>query len=76
MSRSIDPIPWQETAEELYEQYRQERDVGQRKRLQVLWLVRRGLREDAACGKRRRRGKPGLASEHWPAGSTGTGRAG
>jgi transposase len=57
MSRSIDPIPWQETARELYEQYCRERDVGQRKRLQALWLVRRGLREqeaarEAGIGKR------------------------
>jgi transposase len=49
MSRSIAPLPWQETAEELYEQYRQERDVGQRKRLQALWLMRRGLREEEAA---------------------------
>jgi transposase len=49
MSRSIALIRWQETAEELSEQYRQERDVAQRKRLQALWLVRRGLREEEAA---------------------------
>jgi transposase len=49
MSRSIEPIPWQETAEELYERYRREADVGQRKRLQALWLVRRGMAEQDAA---------------------------
>jgi transposase len=33
---------WRETAEELRERYVTERDVGRRKRLQALWLVRRG----------------------------------
>jgi hypothetical protein len=33
---------WEETAEELYERYRTERAVERRKRLQALWLVRRG----------------------------------
>ena len=49
MSRTIEPVPWQETADELYERYRQERDVGRRPRLHALWLVRRGESErDAA----------------------------
>lgn len=35
-------VEWSETAEELYERYRAERDVARRKRLQVLWRVRAG----------------------------------
>jgi transposase len=49
MSRTIEPVPWQETADELYERYRQERDVGRRTRLHALWLVRRGENEQDAA---------------------------
>jgi transposase len=42
MSRKIDPINWKESAEELEQQYRQEKQVEKRKRLQALWLVRKG----------------------------------
>jgi transposase len=43
MSRSV-VVAWEETAEELERRYRAERDVGKRKRLGALWLVRRGRR--------------------------------
>lgn len=39
------PIDWTESAEELEEQYKPEKDLERRKRLQAMWLVRRG--EDA-----------------------------
>ena len=42
MGRTLQEIDWNESAEELYERYRAERDVQRRKRLHVLWLVRRG----------------------------------
>lgn len=42
MSRTIDPIKWQESVEELGQQYRTEKHIEKRKRLQGLWLVRRG----------------------------------
>lgn len=45
MSRKIAAIAWSGSAEELEKQYRRERDLEPRKRLQALWLVRRG--EDA-----------------------------
>ncbi len=35
-------VEWSETAEELYSRYKVERDVAVCKRLQALWLVRRG----------------------------------
>jgi transposase len=41
MSKPV-AVAWRETAEELYEQYRAERAVARRKRLQVLWRVRAG----------------------------------
>lgn len=41
MSKPV-AVEWAETAEELYEQYRAERDVARRKRLQALWRVRAG----------------------------------
>ena len=41
MSKPV-AVAWVETAEELYERYRTERDVARRKRLQVLWRVRAG----------------------------------
>jgi transposase len=42
MAGRIQPIAWQETADELYERYCAESAVRRRQRLQVLWLVRRG----------------------------------
>lgn len=42
MSRKIDPIEWEESAEELEQQYRAEKDVEKRKRLQAMWMVRQG----------------------------------
>jgi transposase len=42
MSRKIDPIQWKESAEELEQQYRTEKHLEKRKRLQALWLVRQG----------------------------------
>jgi transposase len=41
MSKPV-AVAWAETAEELYERYRDERVVARRKRLQVLWRVRTG----------------------------------
>lgn len=43
MSRPA-PVAWSETADELYELFRSEVDLERRKRLQVLWLTRRGER--------------------------------
>ncbi|MBO1436204.1 helix-turn-helix domain-containing protein [Meiothermus sp. CFH 77666] len=42
MSRRIAPIDWVESAEELEELYRREKHLERRKRLQAMWLVRRG----------------------------------
>jgi transposase len=42
MSRKINPIQWKESAEGLEQQYRAEKQVEKRKRLQALWLVRQG----------------------------------
>jgi transposase len=42
MSGAIEPVAWQESADELHERYRAERDLDSRKRLGALWLVRRG----------------------------------
>jgi hypothetical protein len=42
MSRKVNPIKWKETTEELEQAYRQEKHVEKRKRLQALWLVRKG----------------------------------
>lgn len=41
MSRKIAPVEWKESAEELEQQYRREKDLERRKRLQAMWLVRR-----------------------------------
>ena len=49
MGRTLQEIDWQESAEELYDRYRAERDVQRRKRLQVLWLVRQGRTATAAA---------------------------
>ncbi len=43
MAGRIQPIKWQESAEELCIHYRGEPDLARRKRLQVLWQVRRGV---------------------------------
>lgn len=49
MSRRIKPINWKESATELEQQYRHEKHVEKRKRLQALWLVRQGKdAQDAA----------------------------
>lgn len=49
MSRRMAPIDWSERAEALEEQYRREKDVQRHKRLQAMWLVRRGeAAQDAA----------------------------
>ncbi len=42
MSRPV-AVEWREGEEELYGLYKGEGDLGRRKRLQALWLVRRGL---------------------------------
>jgi transposase len=42
MAGVMEPVEWQESAEELYGQYRDELDVRRRQRLQALWLVRQG----------------------------------
>ncbi|HET8644684.1 MAG TPA: winged helix-turn-helix domain-containing protein [Vicinamibacteria bacterium] len=49
MAGVVRPVAWGESAQELYEWYRAERDVGRRKRLHALWLVRRGEHVDAAA---------------------------
>jgi uncharacterized protein YerC len=49
MGRTLQQIDWQESAEELYDRYRTEREVQRRKRLQVLWLVRQGRTTTAAA---------------------------
>jgi transposase len=43
MAGRIAEVKWAESADELYALYRAETDVGQRKRLQALWLVRQGM---------------------------------
>jgi len=43
MSRVIEAVEWNESAEQLYERYKAEQqDVAKRKRLMALWLVRCG----------------------------------
>jgi transposase len=49
MSRRIDPIKWKESAEELEQQYRSEKQLEKRKRLQALWLVRQGKEAKVAA---------------------------
>lgn len=49
MARKIGEVKWAESADELYERYRAEADVGRRKRLQVLWLVRQGVNAEEAA---------------------------
>lgn len=43
MAGRIHEIGWRESAEDLYERYRAERDLRRRQRLQVLWRVRSGV---------------------------------
>ena len=49
MGGVIRSAEWRQTREELYERYRLEADIGARKRLQVLWLVRSGESARAAA---------------------------
>ena len=49
MSGVIEPLSWQQSADELHERYRAERDLELRKRLGALWLVRRGESVSAAA---------------------------
>jgi transposase len=49
MSRRIAPIKWQESAIELGNLYKKERDIEKRKRLQALWLVRQGKEAQIAA---------------------------
>src|SRR5215207_2607641 len=48
MSRAL-KVTWEESAEELYELYRGERDTERRKRVHALWLVRSGRPPAAAA---------------------------
>ncbi|MCS7069837.1 MAG: winged helix-turn-helix domain-containing protein [Meiothermus ruber] len=49
MSRRIAPIDWTESVGELEDLYRREKHLERRKRLQAMWLVRRGKElQDAA----------------------------
>jgi hypothetical protein len=41
MARQISEVGWEQSAQELYTLYRKEPHVERRKRLHVLWLVRR-----------------------------------
>jgi transposase len=57
MSGVIQDVAWQETADELYARFTAEPDVAVRKRVQALWLVRRGhsatsAAETAGVGRR------------------------
>src|ERR671932_1447055 len=49
MARALQKIDWEESAAELYDRYRTERDLQRRKRLHLLWLVRRGTSATAAA---------------------------
>jgi len=49
MSGAIEPVDWQQSADELHERYRAERNLELRKRLGALWLVRRGTSVSAAA---------------------------
>ena len=42
MSGAIEPVDWHQSADELHERYRAERNLELRKRLGALWLVRQG----------------------------------
>jgi transposase len=49
MSGAIEPVHWQQSADELHERYKAERDLEARKRLGALWLVRQGESVSAAA---------------------------
>jgi transposase len=49
MGRTLQDIDWRESAQDLYDRYRTERDVQRRKRVQVLWLVRQQKTVTAAA---------------------------
>jgi transposase len=49
MSGAIEPVDWRQSADELHERYRAERDLEARKRLGALWLVRRGESASSAA---------------------------
>jgi transposase len=49
MRRKIGAIEWKESVEEIGEKYKAEREVERRKRLQALWLVRKGKSETEAA---------------------------
>ncbi len=49
MSGVVEPVDWQQSANELHERYSTERDLEARKRLGALWLVRRGESVSAAA---------------------------
>ena len=49
MSGAIEPVDWQQSADELHKHYRAERNLEARKRLGALWLVRRGESVSAAA---------------------------
>ena len=72
MARALKTINWAESTEELYDRYRAERELNQRKRLQVLWLVRQG-REGAPAPQPP---KPAWACGRCCAGWTGSGPEG
>ncbi len=45
MAGVIKAVEWEESAEELYELFREQSDVEQRKRIQAMWLLRSGVTE-------------------------------
>ncbi len=49
MSGAIEPVDWHQSADELHERYRAERNLEVRKRLGALWLVRQGESVSAAA---------------------------
>lgn len=49
MAGVIDPVEWQESAEELYALFCAEREVERRKRLQALWRLRQGETQTEAA---------------------------
>lgn len=49
MSGVVQAIAWEESAEELYQRYREAQQVAIRIRLQALWLIRSGTTEQEAA---------------------------